>query len=290
MPARDAAGSVESLLTGETNPYVETQPAFIDLVWGTDGRLTSFRFGPDTFTRDEGAPTVAAGSGGGSQVALDHAVALLATNARELLEPAVAVLMKLVGNVADKPEVVKYRTIKTDNPKIATALQATGATEFLLACGWKRDAASTLAIPEHSIVPGRLKAAQQSLTDVVVNADMGGASAYGGGAGQVEVPHGHFQCSACRRVVCNDDTLDFSGGGGGLHMPQGEFKYACYECDGAYNICRKCFDSFRQGRLAHDKTHTFEHIAPKTNEYGWGRGLPPPPPPPNRRNVGGWKN
>ena len=167
------------------------------------------------------------GAGGAdAQVALDHAIALLATNTQSVLDPAVAVLTKLVGNVADKPHVAKYLTFKADNPKIAEALSAVGATEFMLACGWKRDpgTSSSFTIPEHAIVPGRLKAAQNCLGDVVAHAQTDGHSAAGGGgkSAYVDVPHGHFQCSACRRVVCNDDTIDFSGGGGlaqGLYSP-----------------------------------------------------------------------
>lgn len=270
----------QSLITGETNPYVETQPAFLGLVWRPDGALESFVFGDDVFSRDAAAIGGAGGGArmGGRQVELDHAVALLSTNPLDVIHETEKILQKLLGNVVKHPGSDKFRTVKKGNPKIAAVLAVPGATEFLRACGF-RDTAEALTIAPHNVVEGVLVGAQRSLTNVATNAEAGFR-------GHTDVPNGHYRCSACRRVICNDDTIDFTGGGG-MHLPQGEFKYACHDCDD-YQLCRKCFDSFREGRLPHDPTHSFDHVPPKTNEWGWGRGAPPPPPPPNARNAGGW--
>jgi hypothetical protein len=271
----------DCLITGETNPYVETQPAFNNLAFGCRGTLDAFTFGDDRFTRDEGASSGGVGAGGamgGRQVEMDHAVALLSTNPIDEIRATTKTLLKLICNVAAHPELEKYRTIKKSNAKIAAVMRVAGATEFLRACGF-RDSVDALTMAPHAAVPGALAGAQHALAKVGTNAEAGIR-------GHTIVPDGHFRCSGCRRVICNDDTIDFSGGGG-MHIPQGDFKYKCKDCDHDYELCRKCFDSFQEGILPHDTTHGFEHVAPKTSAWGWGRGVPPPPPPPNSRNAGG---
>ena len=56
-----------------------------------------------------------------------------------LPEQSVGILVKLLSNVAKEPTNAKFRRIRMTNPKIAAALQAPAALEFLALAGFEDD-------------------------------------------------------------------------------------------------------------------------------------------------------
>jgi len=218
-----------------------------------------------------------------------------------MAQQSITLLVKCIGNVVDCDNSIdRYRTLRTDNPKVASSIVGVpGALEVLKAAGFIVDpVAHTIHFPPdrplHSarVVLARLRRLSESKGhsgDATTNNDLQDGSASGGGNPQASPFAGQpgfryqthiYQCGCCERPIPDGSerlwTRQHSS-------PRGEFRYECMSCE-SFNLCETCWDRLAEAPGMHDTSHAFSAHHPvltrhnnnsdasDTNPWGVRRG------------------
>ncbi|PRW57772.1 UBA UBX kDa [Chlorella sorokiniana] len=232
--------------------------------------------------------------------------AFLTRHAPEVVFKALAVLAKLVGNVADCGNTIeRFRSVKTDNPKFQAAVwDVAGASQILFLVGWRQHG-STLSLAADAPL-GPVQAAASRLRRLADKKGHSGEAVAVKPAGEdgsrppspyygtpgFRYQEQIFHCSACDRPINDGSERLWTG----RHdSPPGEYRYECSTCretGTTFNLCQGCWDVFQtqqaqaqqgsgggaqaqQGsrdgtgssHFLHDRTHAFQHIGPRMSRH-----------------------
>lgn len=163
-------------------------------------------------------------------------------------------------------------------------LLVAGASEVLQAAGFKIEVSGSeqafVLGPEADLgVIGSLHSRLERLRDnkghsgdAKYNDDLKSADSSGSGLPAASPFHGQpgfrFQTLIYHCAVCNKPIPDGSERlwTRSFDSPHGQFRYECQHCE-AFNFCEGCWDSFQQGEIMHEPTHTFQAHHPVTTRH-----------------------
>lgn len=191
--------------------------------------------------------------------------AFLARHPPEVVFGALAVLARLVCNVADcGNSLERFRSVKVDNPKFRAAVwDVPGASQILFMVGFKRQGPSLSIAAGAPLGPLQAAAARlRRLADkkghsgtaehVPPDGARGSARPASPFYGQPGFRHQEqiWHCSACDHPINDGSERLWTG----RHdAPHGEYRYLCTTCEGegrTFNLCQDCWDRFQQQEQA----------------------------------------